>query len=301
MGKHDRFLRGKVIDETYVTKQNNTKPFSFQLFVSDEEVEFPEHFLKASFSHCSDVTMSVMLFQITGVSIVSSTVGSGADQRKHQSSESLAVVRGIHRWPVDSPHKRSVMRVPYFLAIMLVWVKEKCIYNYCFVLYHIYSILLWALECILSQSKCTNVISSDLSTSGNFLNTIFTLPWLMLEENTEHDDVIIWKHFPRYWPFVREIHRSPVNSPHKRQWRGPSMFSLICLIKRLSKHSRGWWFETLSCPLWHRCNATVSYQFVAVNVYIVCICLIWNWHRMNWLRPDHSKVRFLEERCDSCW
>ena len=43
-----------------------------------------------------------------------------------------------------------------------------------------------------------------------------------------HDDVIIWKYFPRNWPFVRGIHRSPVNSPHKGQWRGASMFSLIC-------------------------------------------------------------------------
>ena len=42
-----------------------------------------------------------------------------------------------------------------------------------------------------------------------------------------HDDVINWKHIPRYWPFVRGIHRSPVNSPHKRQWRGAFMFSLI--------------------------------------------------------------------------
>ena len=44
-----------------------------------------------------------------------------------------------------------------------------------------------------------------------------------------HDDVIKWKHFPRYWPFVQGIHRSPVNSPHKGQWRGASMFSLICV------------------------------------------------------------------------
>ena len=43
-----------------------------------------------------------------------------------------------------------------------------------------------------------------------------------------HDDVIKWKHFPRYWPFVRGIHRSPVNSPHKGQWRGALMLSLIC-------------------------------------------------------------------------
>ena len=45
--------------------------------------------------------------------------------------------------------------------------------------------------------------------------------------NNNHDDVIKWKHFPRNWPFVREIHRSPVNFPHKGQWRGALMFSLI--------------------------------------------------------------------------
>ena len=39
---------------------------------------------------------------------------------------------------------------------------------------------------------------------------------------SSHDDVIKWKHFPRYWPFVR------VNSPHKGQWRGALMFTLIC-------------------------------------------------------------------------
>ena len=43
-----------------------------------------------------------------------------------------------------------------------------------------------------------------------------------------HDDVIKWKHFPLYWPFVWVIHQSPVNSPHKGQWRGTLMFSLIC-------------------------------------------------------------------------
>ena len=40
--------------------------------------------------------------------------------------------------------------------------------------------------------------------------------------------VIKWNHFPCYWPFVRGIYRSPVNSPHKGQWRGALMFSLIC-------------------------------------------------------------------------
>ena len=47
--------------------------------------------------------------------------------------------------------------------------------------------------------------------------------------NVSHDDVIKWKHFPRHWHFVRGIHRSPVNSPQKGQWRGALMFSLICV------------------------------------------------------------------------
>ena len=43
-----------------------------------------------------------------------------------------------------------------------------------------------------------------------------------------HDDIIKWKLFLHYWPFAWGIHRSPVNSPHKGQWRGALMFSLIC-------------------------------------------------------------------------
>ena len=39
-----------------------------------------------------------------------------------------------------------------------------------------------------------------------------------------HDNVIKWKHFPRFWPFVRGIHRSQVISPHKGQWRGTGCF-----------------------------------------------------------------------------
>ena len=53
----------------------------------------------------------------------------------------------------------------------------------------------------------------------------------ILHENRKprryYDDVITWKHFPRYWPFVCGNHQPPVNSPHKVQWRGALMFSLI--------------------------------------------------------------------------
>ena len=55
-----------------------------------------------------DVIMSAIASQITSLTIVYSTVYSGADERKYQSSASLAFVRGIHRWPVNSPHKGPV-------------------------------------------------------------------------------------------------------------------------------------------------------------------------------------------------
>ena len=60
------------------------------------------------------------------------------------------------------------------------------------------------------------------------VSVAFTLNGFLLRSLLQHDDVIKWKHFPRNWPFVRGIHRSTVNSPHKDQWRGALMFSLIC-------------------------------------------------------------------------
>ena len=64
----------------------------------------------AAISHYDDVIMRAMASQITSLTIVYSTVYSGADEIKHQSSASLAFVRGIHQWPVNSPHKGPVTR-----------------------------------------------------------------------------------------------------------------------------------------------------------------------------------------------
>ena len=61
-------------------------------------------------NHYHDVIMGAMAFQITSLTIVYSTIYSGTDQRKYQTSASLAFVRGIHRWPVNSPHKWPVTR-----------------------------------------------------------------------------------------------------------------------------------------------------------------------------------------------
>ena len=58
-------------------------------------------------------------------------------------------------------------------------------------------------------------------------NQLYRTTYCRARSGYIHDDVIKWKHFRRYWPFVQGIHRSPVNSPHKGQWRGAFMFSLI--------------------------------------------------------------------------
>ena len=60
--------------------------------------------------HDSDVIMGAMASQITSLTLVYSTVYSGADKKQHKSTASLAFVRGIHRWPVDSPHKWPIAR-----------------------------------------------------------------------------------------------------------------------------------------------------------------------------------------------
>ena len=73
------------------------------------------------FAYYIDVIMSTVASQITSLTIVYSTVYSGADQRKHQSAASLDFVRGIDRGPVNSPHKGPVTRkmFPFDDVIML--------------------------------------------------------------------------------------------------------------------------------------------------------------------------------------
>ena len=77
------------------------------------------------------VTIIAMASQIIDVSIVYSTFCSCADQRKHQSLVSLALVRGIHRWPVDSPHQRPVTRkmFPFDDVIMRPGYRANAVYS----------------------------------------------------------------------------------------------------------------------------------------------------------------------------
>ena len=88
-----------------------------------------------------------------------------------------------------------------------------------------------------------------------------------------HDDVIKWKYFPCYWPFVRGIHRSLVNSPHKGQWRGALMFSLICAwinggvkngeVGDLRRHRV---HDDVIVMIWERVNTTLKNRNLVILI-----------------------------------
>ena len=93
-----------------------------------------------------------------------------------------------------------------------------------------------------------------------------------------HDDIIKWKHFPRYWPCAREIHRSSVISPHKGQWRGALMFSLIYAringwvnkgeagdLRRHRSHYPRIWVQSLTCSI-----TTMQGTLLTIDTWHLC-------------------------------
>ena len=69
-----------------------------------------------------------------------------------------------------------------------------------------------------SFSTAVNLDSALLKRWARFWKLQLNIRHQLMQKS--HDNVIKWKHFLYYWPFVREIHQSPMNSPHKGQWRG---------------------------------------------------------------------------------
>ena len=86
-----------------------------------------------------------------------------------------------------------------------------------------------------------------------------------------HDDVIKWKHFPRYCPFVRGIHRSSVNSPTKGSDAELWCFFDMYPNKRLSKQWRGWWFYTPLCPLWRHHNVRTFLRLALIRRRLILL------------------------------
>ena len=104
------------------------------------------------------------------------------------------------------------------------------------------------------------VMLCDMSPTQVILGFSAILPvetsWHGKTIHMTHDDVIKWKLFSTLLALCAWNSPATGEFPHKGQWRGALMFPLICALnKRLSKQSWGWWFETLSRPLWPHCNA----------------------------------------------
>ena len=89
--------------------------------------------------------------------------------------------------------------------------------------------------------KSKNVLLWNIDCAAKSLVKCVPKPPIFGVHDYIHDDAIKWNPFPRYWTFVRGIHRSPVNSPHKGQWRGALMFSLICawINRWVNNHEAG--------------------------------------------------------------
>ena len=173
--------------------------------------------------HYGDFIMIAMASQITGISIVCWNVCSGADQRKHQSSASLAFVRGIQRWLVDSPHKGPVTRkiFPFDEIIMetvghyvqasihreprfkndasndrtklnvrqlanLSWLEQREYWSY-----HHYD----------------DVIMSTIASQITSLTIVYSTVYSGADQSKHQSSASL--------AFVWGIHRGPVNSPHK--------------------------------------------------------------------------------------
>ena len=168
--------------------------------------------------------------QITSFTVVYSTVYSDANQRKHQSSASLAFVSGIHRGPVNSPHKWTVTRkiFPFDGVIMLTCV---------------------------TRPQCTDGDNNDINSS-------MLVPPAMVKTTSPYEiqpGETWWRHQMETFFALLAIcaGNSPVPGEFPTQrpvTRSFDAFFHLCLNKRLNKQPGGWWFEMLSRPLWRQSN-----------------------------------------------
>ena len=156
--------------------------------------------------------MGAVASQITSLTIVYSIVYSDADQRKHQSSASLAFVQGIHWGPVNSPHKWPVARkmFPFDDAIMkpaetmaTSWDREHV--NKLRTLTHW---PLWDMAVIFINNFQVHIKHRYIEKLHDV--KISTVASLFVQQVFQVNIKAL-----HYWPFVRGIHRSPLVSPHK--------------------------------------------------------------------------------------
>ena len=203
--------------------------------------------------------MSAIASQITGVSIVYSTVCSGADQRKQQSSASLAFVRGIHQWPVNSPHKGPVTRkmFPFDDVIMdfeIVFTEQTTLFK--------------TADKILRNPKAHPA-----------LGTLF-LPCTAVPKS--------WLSYPGQFAHIRNFSKSYVKQYDNGTWALWSVVISICILNQKISESLGthihWSLQCVGgfphkrpvmrkvCPCWHR------YDSCRKSSIDICDCLIFSNH-----------------------
>ena len=140
----------------------------------------------------------------------------------------------VHRWLVDSPHKGPVMHTAFHVTTSSSWMipTDARLLSFSQKIFNgrmnpgFRTRSLWLLLMCLQRRKWIPAVANiTLKLHSPWIISLVSsfqqLLWYSSSHIgcTIHDDVITWKHFPRYWPFVRGIHRSPVDSPHKGQWR----------------------------------------------------------------------------------
>ena len=159
--------------------------------------------------HYNDVIMGATTSQITSLTIVYSTVYSGADQRKHESSASLAFVRGIHRSPVNSLHNAENVSIWWRRHEVHAWFHKNSVCSN------------FESKCSTRSQFCTRHGNSAVMKCTKLwpaLMKIFRVRITMILQDIDdelikhlwygsqaaHDDDIKWNQFLRYWPCVRE-------------------------------------------------------------------------------------------------
>ena len=147
--------------------------------------------------------MGATASQITSLTIVYSNVYSSADQQKHQSSASLVIVRGIHRWPVNSPHKWSVTRKMFPFDDVIIARSCACTFHLSIVVSKIYDIIMFhsylpqrhgsaSLRCL---SNCICEIPPGLASKIHYISAnikYFSRMWVV---------VFLWFTTDRFYPY----------------------------------------------------------------------------------------------------
>ena len=201
--------------------------------------------------HYSNVIMGAIASQITSFTTVYSTVYSDADQRKHQSPASLDFVRGIHRGPVNSPHKWPVTRKMFPFDDIIMIIAERLM-----------------TRSMISTDQLGLSILKGPSCAIKQISKIFTQWW--------GPEVPRWEWLPTIW-LVQYISRIQIKMSLLPVF---DVFFDLRLDKRLRKQWWGWWFETPSRPLYCHYNAyrnisqglkAASYVFRIGNVQLLKI------------------------------